>query len=343
VKILVANNAAPFVRGGAELLAERLVAELNQAGHRAELLRLPLGETPDEIADGLVAAATLDVVEVDRVIGLKFPAYLIPHRDVVVWLIHQFRQVYDLAPPAGGWHGDTALEPLAEAIRHADAAALERARRIYTISPEVADRLQRFNGIPATVLRHPPHADYAYSCKPAEAYLVAPGRISDGKRQALAARAMAHAGADARLVIAGAPDSRAALAGLEQAIAEAGVGDRVTLIPRFITDDEKLDLLARCTASVYLPVDEDTYGYVTYEAAMSGKPTVTCSDSGGALTLVADGVSGLVAEPEPAAVGAAFRRLLRDPAGAAAMGRKAASMAADLDLSWERVVQELTR
>jgi len=42
-------------------------------------------------------------------------------------------------------------------------------------------------------------------------------------------------------------------------------------------------------------------------------------------------------------VGAAFRRLLRDPAGAAAMGRKAASMAADLDLSWERVVQELTR
>ena len=45
MKLLVANNAAPFVRGGAELLAERLVTELVAAGHEAELLRLPLGET----------------------------------------------------------------------------------------------------------------------------------------------------------------------------------------------------------------------------------------------------------------------------------------------------------
>src|SRR5262249_32916645 len=91
VKILVANNAAPFVRGGAELLADRLINELIAAGHQAELLRIPLGNTPEEIADGLVAAATLEAVEVDRVIALKFPAYVIPHRDVVVWLIHQFR------------------------------------------------------------------------------------------------------------------------------------------------------------------------------------------------------------------------------------------------------------
>ena len=91
MKLLVANNAAPFVRGGAELLAERLVTELVAAGHEAELLRLPLGETSSEIADGMVAAATLDVVNVDRVIALKFPAYLIPHRDVVVWLIPLYR------------------------------------------------------------------------------------------------------------------------------------------------------------------------------------------------------------------------------------------------------------
>ena len=46
MKLLVANNATPFVRGGAELLADRLVLELRRAGHEAEVLRLPLWATP---------------------------------------------------------------------------------------------------------------------------------------------------------------------------------------------------------------------------------------------------------------------------------------------------------
>ena len=90
-------------------------------------------------------------------------------------------------------------------------------------------------------------------------------------------------------------------------------------------------------------MDEDTYGYVPYEAARSSKPTVVCTDSGGALTLVQDGVSGLVAEPTPEALGAAFQSLLADPAGAAAMGQRAAGLVPGLELSWQRVVEELTR
>jgi len=74
VRLLVANNAAPFVRGGAELLADRLVAELQKAGHEAELLRIPLGSTPEQITDSILAAATLDVFNVDRVIGLNIHA-----------------------------------------------------------------------------------------------------------------------------------------------------------------------------------------------------------------------------------------------------------------------------
>ena len=35
-------------------------------------------------------------VAVDRLIGLKFPAYLIPHPRKVIWLLHQHRQAYDL-------------------------------------------------------------------------------------------------------------------------------------------------------------------------------------------------------------------------------------------------------
>ncbi len=339
MKLLVANNSTPFVRGGAELLADRLVLELRAAGHEAELLRLPVGDTPEAVIDSLFAAATLDAINVDRVIGLKFPAYLLPHDDVVIWLVHQFRQVYDLAPDAGGW----ASPDLRRTIRLADAACFRRARRLYAISPVVAERLQRYNGVTADVLLTPPHAVVDYRCEPATDTIVALGRISDGKRQILAVRAMAHTAAGVRLVVAGAPDSDAALEPLRQAIVEDGVGDRVELIPRYISDAEKIDLLARCAASVYLPVDEDSYGYVCYEAAMSSKPTITGTDSGGTTTLVVDGQSGFVVPPDPQAIGAAFDRVVGDPDQTAQMGRTAREMAADLDLSWANVVRELTR
>jgi glycosyltransferase involved in cell wall biosynthesis len=214
---------------------------------------------------------------------------------------------------------------------------------MYAISPVVAERLRRFNGVEADVLLTPPHAELEYRCEPSDGSILALGRISDGKRQMLAAQAMAELDAGARLVIAGAPDSAETLDRLEAVIAEAGVGDQVELIPRYISDAEKLDLLARSAASVYLPVDEDSYGYVCYEAAMSSKPTITATDSGGTRTLVVDGRSGFVVEPTPRAIAAAFRRITGDPQGSAQMGRAAREMATSLDLSWATVVRELTR
>jgi glycosyltransferase involved in cell wall biosynthesis len=341
MKLLVANNAAPFVRGGAELLADRLVLELRRAGHEAELLRLPLGNDPRQIQDSIVAASMLHAVNVDRVIGLKFPAYLIPHDDMVIWLVHQFRQAYD-APPVG-WTPDPTLDPIVQAVQAADRRAFESARRIYTISPMVAHRLHRDNGIAAGVLMTPPHAEHEYRSEQAADFIVALGRISDGKRQRLAVEAMRYAKPGYRLVVAGAPDSPGVLTDLERLIDDAGLDDRVELIPRFITEEEKLDLLASCLGSVYLPIDEDSYGYVCYEAAMSSKPSVTATDSGGTLTLVDHGRTGMVCEPEPTALAAAFDELALHPDRARAMGGNARTLALELDLSWKRVIEELTR
>jgi glycosyltransferase involved in cell wall biosynthesis len=289
----------------------------------------------------MVAAATLDVFNVDRVIGLKFPAYLIPHPDVVIWLIHQFRQAYDPAPV--GWPDDPVLNPLVDAIRTADQHAFQQATRVYTISPMVAERLRRANGVEATVLIHPPHADHAFRTRQAEDYLVALGRISDGKRQLLAVQAMRYAAPGYRLVVAGVPETPSVLAAIERELDESGTRDRVEILPRFISEEEKLDLLSRSIGSVYLPIDEDTYSYVCYEAAMSNKPTITGLDSGGALTLVDHGRTGLVAAPEPEAIAACFDQLSSSHDRAAEMGRNARALALTLDLSWERVVSELTR
>jgi len=341
MKLLVANSATPFVRGGAEFLAGRLVEELRQAGHEVDLLRLPLGNTPEQVLDGLLAAALMDVGNVDRVIGLKFPAYLIPHPDVVIWLVHQFRQAYE--PPPVGWPPDAHLDPIVAAVRASDMAAFAQARRLYAISPVIADRLSRDTGLTADVLMTPPHANHEYVCRDPEDFIVALGRISEGKRQKLAVQAMRHARAGYRLVVAGMPDSPDVLADLERAIAADGTGDRITLIPRFISEEEKFDLISRSIGSVYLPIDEDSYGYVCYEAAMSSKPSITATDSGGTLTLVDPGRTGLVVAPEPSAVAAAFDELADHAPQARAMGQNARTLALELDLSWERVVKELTR
>lgn len=341
MRLLVANNAAPFVRGGAELLADRLVTELRRAGHEAELLRLPVGVTPEQMLDGIVSASLLQAVGVDRVIGLKFPAYLVPHDDVVIWLVHQLRQAYD--PPPVGWADVPEVRPLVRAVRQADDRAFEAAKRLYAISPMIAERLKRSNGIAADVLLTPPHSDAEYRTANAEDFVVALGRISDGKRQLLAIEAMRYTRPGYRLVVAGAADSPELARTMRTSIEEWGLEDRVELIDRFITDDEKLDLLARCLGSVYLPIDEDSYGYVCYEAAMSRKPSITATDSGGTLTLVDHGRTGLVAEPEPHALASAFDELALHKGRARAMGENAQIAALEMDLSWERVVRELTR
>ena len=46
MKIAVVNNTVPFLRGGAEILADALTDRLNRAGHVAQLVRLPFAWPP---------------------------------------------------------------------------------------------------------------------------------------------------------------------------------------------------------------------------------------------------------------------------------------------------------
>ncbi|QAY63394.1 glycosyltransferase [Xylanimonas allomyrinae] len=291
--------------------------------------------------DSTIAAGLLQAVNVDRVIGLKFPAYLIPHPHMVMWLVHQFRQAYEPAPV--GWPDDPHLNEIAAVVRTADRRAFADAERMYAISPMIAERLAKSNGIRADVLMTPPHADAEYRTVPSEDFIVALGRVSGGKRQLLAVEAMRHARPGYRLVVAGAADTPQLADEVKRRIAEWGLQDRVEFINRYITDEEKLDLLARCRGSVYLPVNEDSYGYVCYEAAMSRKPSITATDSGGTLTLVDHGRTGLVSDPDPRSLAAAFDDLAAHPDQAHGMGENARTLALELDLSWSRVIKELTR
>src|SRR3984885_11712685 len=102
MKILIPPSGVPFIRGDAEILADNLLDALSEAGHQAELVVIPFKDyPPGRIPDQILACRLLDLTEtcgvrIDRVIGLQFPAYLIPHPHKVIWLLHQHRTAYDL-------------------------------------------------------------------------------------------------------------------------------------------------------------------------------------------------------------------------------------------------------
>jgi glycosyltransferase involved in cell wall biosynthesis len=126
---------------------------------------------------------------------------------------------------------------------------------------------------------------------------------------------------------------------LRRLAATLGVAERVDFLG-FVSAEDLVAFYAGCRAAWYAPQDED-YGYVTVESFLSRKPVVTSTDAGGPLEFVEDGVTGVVAAPEPQALAEAIDRLFALPEarlremGAVARGRVE-------HLSWDTVVDRLT-
>jgi glycosyltransferase involved in cell wall biosynthesis len=175
----------------------------------------------------------------------------------------------------------------------------------------------------------------------AEDYVFYPCRITGHKRQHLAVEAATHLASDARVVIAGAADSPEQLRPLKETIERHGLQDRVQVIARWISEEEKAELIAGSIGVLYIPFLEDSYGYVTLEAFQAHKPVITCSDSGGTLEIIEDGENGFIVAPEPAALAVAIDRLRSDPAAAATMGERGRETLRVKDINWDRVVTSL--
>ena len=105
-----------------------------------------------------------------------------------------------------------------------------------------------------------------------------------------------------------------------------------------VDERELVDLYADCLAVYYAPIDEDL-GLVPYEAFLAEKPVVTTRDAGGPLEVVVDGENGLVCEPGPAAVAAAFSWLAANPEQARSRGRSGKRTAERF--TWDVVVDRL--
>jgi glycosyltransferase involved in cell wall biosynthesis len=344
MKILVTTNAAPFVRGGAEELAEHLVHHLNaRKGVSAELLRIPFRWEPaEQIIEQIMLNRALKLYNVDRVIGMKFPAYLIPHENKMLWLMHQYRQAYDLyregltnieVGPAG--------DRIVKAIRTADNACFADAKSIFTISPVVTDRLQRFNGASAETLHHPLNDPERFGGGGYGDYIFAGGRVGGGKRQHLLVEAMAHVRAKIRLVVAGPLESAAYGEELQALAQRLGVADKVEFRFGFRPRDEIVGLVNEALACAAAPIDEDSISYVAMEAFAAGKSVITTKDAGGLLEIVKDAETGFVTAPSPEALGKAIEALGSEREKAKSLGAAARRAWERLDISWGSRIERL--
>jgi glycosyltransferase involved in cell wall biosynthesis len=88
-------------------------------------------------------------------------------------------------------------------------------------------------------------------------------------------------------------------------------------------------------------VDEDSYGYVTAEGMLSQKPVLTCTDSGGILSLVLTDETGIVTEPTPIALAKGIDRFFQEPDLARRLGISALRTVRELDLDWATTIERL--
>ncbi|QLE57817.1 glycosyltransferase family 4 protein [Nostoc sp. TCL26-01] len=346
MRVLIVTTQVPFIRGGAEIHAEELVKALNTEGHEAEIVAIPFKWYPPErILEHMLACRLLDLTEscgqvVDRIIGMKFPAYLIPHPQKVMWLLHQYRSAYDLW---GTHYGDlinaaNGLQ-IREAIVNADNKAFSECISIFANSQNVAKRLKYFNHIESIPLYHPPRNAETFYCENTEDYLFFPSRLWSIKRQELVIKALAETTNPVRILFAGKADNNEYNEYLKKLAKKLGVTKKAVFLGE-ISEKEKIITYARSLGVVYPPFDED-YGYVTLEAMLSSKPVVTCTDSGGSLEFVRHEETGLIAEPNPKSFAAAMDQLWENRSWAQALGKAGKEYYDSLNISWSTVVQKL--
>ena len=297
--IAVCAAQVPFSSGGAEAHVMGLIRELRERGFEVDLINIPFKWYPHaQLMKSIRLWEMLDLSEsdgkkIDLVITTKFPSYFVQHHNKVLWLIHQYRQMYDLfETPYSGFNKKSRKDmQLRDKLVKMDNQALSTYRRTYTNSVNTANRLKKYNNIESVPLYHPPKLTGLYYSANFDDYILSVGRLDPLKRVDLLIKAIKFCDSRIQCKVAG---SGPELENLQALSKEWGVSDRIEFLG-FVSEKKLLDLYANCSAVFFAPQDED-YGYITLEAFLSKKPVLTSFDAGGPLEFVKDNSSGIILE-----------------------------------------------
>jgi glycosyltransferase involved in cell wall biosynthesis len=279
----------------------------------------------------------------DRLIAVGWPAHLIRHENKATWSVRHFGEMpdcrdslYRAAPD------DAEARGYREAFCRIDNLGFSESRDLFADSLIVRDRIREHKGLHAELLFPPIGGNTSrFRTDSYGDFVFYPSHLAPVGRQLIAVQAMRHSTSGVRLVVSGSPGSPADEAELRGYVNEHGLEGKVELRLGWLDEQDEADLLARCLAVAHLPLHEDSHGYPLLAASHSAKPILALRDAVDALEFVRDGVEGLVVEPSPESLAAAFDRLYEDRAEALRMGERSAARRDELKISWDRVVPRL--
>lgn len=331
IGVLTARSASGEM-GGAERLFVALVNAFRESGHETHEIPVVADEaTYTHILRNYLTCYDLEVSNYDLIISTKAPTWMVRHPNHVCYLMHTVRVFYDMFDAVFPDAGDELIAQR-ELIHRMDTEAMSfpKCRSVFTQSNEVTGRLREWNGLESNVL-HPPLWSNNFRTGAAQDYLLLPGRLHPWKRVDLVIRAMDYVKAPLRLIITGTGIAENELKVL------ASRNKRIEFRGR-VTDSELVELYAHSFAVPFTPKRED-YGYITLEAFASGKPVITCTDSGEAPTIVDQVNGGYVCTPDPQVIGEHIDLLWENRKDAEMFGQNGREWVEQL--SWQKIVHRL--
>ncbi len=343
MRIGICAVQVPFTKGGAESHTLGLYAELKKRGYDVEYISIPFKwYPPREIIKHVLIWRMLDLTEangrkIDLLICTRFPSYVVKHSNKIVWLIHQFRQVYELYNTQYSDLKTTKEgEMIREKIVEIDNKTFRECKKIYTNSKNVSVRLKKYNDIYGEPLYHPPKNAEKFYCGNFEDYIVYPSRIDLMKRQHLLIESMKYVKTDVKVMIVGDGPKEEGY----RSLAKKFKVDGSVQFHNYVPDEELINLYANSLGVFYAPYDED-YGYVTVEAFLSKKPVITTHDAGGPLEFVDNNVNGYIVDPDPKDIAKKLDFLFENRDIAKSFGTNGYEKIKGMNMTWDHVIKKL--
>lgn len=192
------------------------------------------------------------------------------------------------------------FDMLVQLVRLTYSRAVRRMDVTLVNSENVRRRLKHFLGHDAEVVHPPVETGRFRRIEDGDFYL-STARLESYKRVSLIIDAFRRL-PDRKLVVASSGSQEAALR-------EQARGAHNISFTGWISDEALRDLMGRCLATVYMPIDED-FGISPVESMAAGKPVIGAAE-GGILETVVDGETGCLCDPDTEALTEAVIRLDR--------------------------------
>ena len=373
---IVVPSPVPFTVGGMEYLTWGLLENGNKlTNHNIELIKLPTKENDFwSIIDSYSMYYNLNLDHFDMVLTLKYPAWMIRHKNQVCYMAHRLRGLYDAYHfcnlPQEPKLDNSYIADLILYIDSAEATIEGVFNRLDNIKKNIGQIPKEHFNLPSPFLKkiitfldnsamsnvkkfyaisETVKARKQYFPDGADVKVVYPPSYLDDFKKGdyeyvfMVSRLDSPKRID--LLINAMKyiktDIKLYIAGTgpeEEKLKNLAKDDNRIVFLGFITDEEVKHYYSNSLVIPYFPYDED-YGLITIEAMMYAKPVITTIDSGGPTEFVKNNQTGFVVKANPKDIAEKIEYFCNNSEEAKRMGTNAFNRVNKI--TWEKLCSEV--